>query len=515
MPDINAFSAALGAEITTLPDICFKKDIPGFTEAVNCIGEAMEIRLPVQNLPADEEGRQIVAQTAKTLDELTRCPEHTQCFSVLDNLSNSLITKVSNIFNTLKYTVKPEVDSLNESITSVTTTKLEAANLHIVADPTNADGLIEPEDYDWGNTFLSDDAVIAAIGGIVPDLRVQMSSLHALANNETRLHVTDLKFDQATVDDICRRWEERLSSLDNGVKAAEIYQLISDDYLFQGWYWPVIRDAANGSDFASLLRTINNLLRDYGDAIDALRSVPLDVSAEMQSKILDNLDTARNFMVELCFIKLALREYYRNALVLPCGCINPDQGAEATAANLTRADIAKYIQLYHTNPGIAIPNSGITIDQIAAAKDSTATKFDELQSTRLLQANSLKLTYMIQAAREVLSDYLRSTDVSRLPTDMTIDVFVKIKTPLIQTLTNRLNTSADNNLDSLLYEFVIAVHYPDTMVATAHRMLGYEIIQQLKVNPDISNENLAMVDVSVAARLIASFLMTELCCAHK
>ena len=515
----TSYIPALSADLDELPNICFTKDAPGFTEAVNCIGEAIELRTnKVDENTDDSRARVITTQVANQLEQLVTCPECGRHLEALTNIGNSIAEKVGNVFNILKYTIHPEVESLKESIQNAVETELLQAqdleSISVVTGDTTTPVGTEVTSFDWDLALTSGfdaqtvvDAMSAMMGySITP----QMSSLSALLSAKAPTAITTVQIAPDSAADVIRRWGVS-GTATSDVDYQHVYELVTDNYVYQSEITALFHTLNTSNDFGHLVDTISQTIK-MGDRYLPLISVPLDLPADVLNTLRGNIETLRSAMIALSFALLCLRANYSNAFIINEHYANHDLVEQAKSAGITNQDAEKYVLLYHVTPGIPVPASGISLLVVADNKAATDAKLAEHKAATQLQVNTLKLNATIRAARDVLTTYLQSTDPSRLPENMHVNEFVDMRKGLIETLITRLNSSEDNNLESLLYEFVINCHYPDSMVATAHRMLGDEVVKQLRLDPEAEASNLAICDVAVATRLAASFIMANLNC---
>ena len=88
--------------------------------------------------------------------------------------------------------------------------------------------------------------------------------------------------------------------------------------------------------------------------------------------------------------------------------------------------------------------------------------------------------------------------------------FLKMHAIDVKKAVQRIDTTSDDNLENVLYHFVINLWHKGTPVESAHRLFGEEVIKQLNVNGDIADKDADLIDVSVAAAIAADFLVNNL-----
>lgn len=510
--DAKTFVPLLGGVLSDLPNVCFRKDIVGFTESVNGLGEAIELRFNQSKLTPQERAQDITQQVADTLDSLRSCPDHAPYFQVLDNLSNSLGNNVQSVFNTLRYTIKPEVDGLYENIQSETSRILNSQtattltpNQEIV--PAN----VALDDINWENRLpdrLSPETIIDVINTMCTNpVTPSIAAISVFLNENNIPEIEPLKFDEEVVADIIARWSEEVGDS----TAHNLWVTLSDPYEYDRVILP-LRNAKDTNNYGLLVEQLLSLCHDT-NALSIIRKVPVNISAEMSNILTDNFEKLQSARVIAGFFLLCLRANYdqNNAVIINEHYYDSTKLTDG----LTVADLTKHLQVVYLTNDRVVPSSGVSVSEILQTRDQINVKLEEQHAQNTLQLNTSKLHALVEAAKGVLNNYLASTDPSRLPGTMTVAEFIDDKRYLVSALVNKVNSSEDNNIESLLYDFVIATHYPDTIIATAHRLMGIELIKLMKANPEVQDADLKIIDITVAARIIASFLFKELCCTDK
>jgi hypothetical protein len=78
--------------------------------------------------------------------------------------------------------------------------------------------------------------------------------------------------------------------------------------------------------------------------------------------------------------------------------------------------------------------------------------------------------------------------------------------PFVKKAVRKYGNDGDNNLENVLYDFIIDVWYQNTPVATAHKLFGEEAVKQLEIKPELSAQDADLIDITVFASLAAQFI---------
>ena len=503
----------LSESFNELPDLFFNPAVTEISSAANAIGDAVELRMSSSSTSKENQEKEIVMQVFEAYDKLKENPEFASHFHPLTRLSNSVGETLVNIFNILKTSVRPEVESLRESVEARIQDLLEKEKLgHLVnqqAEP-SADFTV----LDWdkvvnvlGGTSNIGEVVGGFMGGYPTTF--SMNDLTAILNGSV-LEKPELQLHPDTFDDIVRRATEKASNGLDTSNIRRVMQLITDQYAFNTLKTKLLRTAQTTTDFGSLLDKLCQELAALYPAYELVRSTPMDVTEEVLEDIMKSLDVLYRVLMTAAFVLLIMRKHYVGALVLNPTTLNGDSVEEFYSNGGSFSDVAKYLFVFHSTPNIPVPFRGIPGAEILSKKEIAETEYTRITQTHLAQASTIRQTYTARALRMVLNDYIQSADASRLPENMSIRDFFAVKRGLIETATSRLNISEDMHLDGVLYDFVLSLWYEGTMVKTAHDLFGSEIVRQMEASPEMDAATLALVDARVAAAICANFLVKEI-----
>lgn len=502
----------LADSLETLPDIVFRGEVTDIATAVNALGDAIELRAFQSNMEKSAMVKDTAGQVFRAYEDLKENPEFASCFSSLNQLAGRMGETLVSIFNMLRTGVKPEVESLRQSIQDRMTDILRAKNYDVLIS-TDEKPSTDFEILDW-------DATMNKVGGtevILNAASEYMRSNAGLSINDIRLlldmNILDTKNIQVNAEteaDIISRVMERAGS-DRRNEVSSFFQMLTSAYQFQSLLHSSLGSSIGTNEYQAVLCNCISQLEGLYPIYEAFRKTPLDVSDDLLAEIQDNLSVFEKFFFVVAYLMLILRKSYSGMPVIDFKRLNGDAMEEFDSAGGTKEDVAYYLAAFYTSKKRIIPYNGISISEILSGKDSAKSEYDRQAQSQLMQASTIRHTVMAEAMSTVLGAYIQAADPSRLPADMSITMFTKLKMPLVQTAIHRLDISEDHHLDNILYDFVLTVWYDGTMVKTAHELFGAEIVRQMEASSELSSESLALVDAHVASAICATFLMNEIC----
>lgn len=511
---MGGFRYLISGQLSDLPDLFFKSTVTEISTAVNALGDAIEIRLPQSNMTDKAMETEVANQVFAAYDKLKENPELGQYFSPLSKLANDLGVTIVNVFGILRTGVKPEVDALRESVLGRTTEILEQENYDVLVSPNatlstdffivNWDELVNKQ----GGISVVTDAMREYLKGYstmasINDLRILISS--------QILTIRPFSINTDTAGDILDRVKNRLNDDVQKASVDTIFDLITDKYSFDKLVTNILGRAVASNEYGQILNSAIALLSDLYPVYEVFRTTPLDVTDEVLCDIQDNLTVLGKFFMSVAYLLLVMRQHFSTALVVSDRMLNNDNLQTFGTDGGTMEDVAKYMRVFYETKNIPVPFNGIPGSEIIEMRERATEAYNQLTQTHLMQASTIRHSIMTRAIRDILSDYIRSADVSRLPAQMSIEDFYRVKQHLVQDASNRLDISEDHHLDNILYDFVLSLWYEGTMVKTAHSLFGTEIVRQMEATTELDNETLALVDARVAAAICANFIMTEIC----
>ena len=499
-----------------IPNLCFRNDLAEFSQAVDCLGDRMELSLP-GNLPEAAELSTVVTQILDKYNALRDCPEHTRYFTAIYTVANNLGERIANVFQILKSSVQPEVEDLKEQIVNKSEEIMRE-------NGTNVSLLHEPELIKEFTQFDSD-AVFNSFGGV----QFILDEYKALTGTDADMSISTITYglsivrpnivtvqmtDEARVD--CLERLKKMYYNEGTGEAIEeditrTFNMVTDNYagaeLISFLHSTTVRN-----DFAHDLWTAIGYTKSILPILEVVRKTPFNLPEEHINQIHANIDTLMKVFALMQMAIVVLAHMFENAVLIDERTVCEQNYQKYLEEGGTKEDLAKFLFVFYTSKNFPLPNTGVSAEEIKASKATVETEFSALNTSIELNANFLRRSTIVAAAKDVLTSYIASVSEDRLPEGMSPETFAQEKKYLIQRCLNSIDVDENNHLENCLFSFVIDLWHEGTIVQTAHKLFGQETMRQLNISNDLSEEQLTLVDARVATELAASFIVDNLCC---
>lgn len=499
----DAMMAELTYNLETLPEIRFDPAICELSCSINAILD--DITVHSNDFRTIKDGDALRYQTVLTAvatqyERLKKCPEHVPYFTKLDNVANNLGKALLNVFNILQNNIKPEVDDLKNKISEEAAKSLES--IEVIKNNEIRSGY---DVFNWDEYFDKFGGQEAILGAI----KDKFNYKPAFSDTDIRILITDpsMKPENVNVD------EETEDAIRKMNEDTELNRVITNSVLGNNFgchaeLIRLLRQMFNSNDIVGM-HILLKRAAEYKRILDNIDVSKLNVLDSLRVQISTNIDAIYKLLDFVVYATMIARKRLADvkALVLDKDTLNGDFVEEFTAAGNTFEDISKHIRIRYLAKNRNLPGTGIRIGEITENKESVNKQFTADTAAQQLRISRATFTAMSRAMELVLTQYLEGVDESRLPTGMNVNQFARAHRAEVRSCVGKLDTSSDNNLEDLLYRFVIDLWYKNTPVASAHKLFGEEVIRQLSINPSLEQQDLDLIDVSVAAAIAADFLM--------
>lgn len=521
--DSTTYLSAFSEEITNLPHVHFRSEVTEVAAEANVIGEAIELRTHTIGVkPTNTTLEAVVEDITKQYQALKSNPEFEGVFNSFDKLAAKMGEQIGSVFNILTTVVTPEVETLRSSIEERIEALLRQDNKTIIIDSAKTTPVpINFKVVDWDNILARmggsqvvkdnfQDIARASLTGDARDLRIDL--------NRDDLRIQPLNLADDIADSLFVHIAEQVGDQTHDYR--ELFDIaIGRNSSIGADFIPAntIRTFMTGNEVYPIIVRITDVITRYADKVEPLKKFSLNVNDETLVRYLTNLEIVNRQLIMAAYTLMICREHYRDALVISHDVLNSDLIEAMGNEGLSEADVSTYIRSVYEQQGqaVPIPVTGITIATIKANLENARTLVAEQQQYLLKNAELIRNQYRFRAVREILAEHIKETDQSRIPSDMSMDDFVKANLRLLESFITHLDSTDDNNLQNFLYRFVIETYYPGSIVASVHQLFGTTLTDTLKVKPEITQNDLASVNLTVAAKLAADFLFKEIVCAHK
>ena len=520
--DSTSYISTFSEEITNLPQVHVRSEVTEVAAEANAVGEAIELRTHTIGVnPTNTTLEAVVEDVIKQYQALKANPEFESVFNSFDRLAAKIGEQIGSVFNILTTVITPEVESLRSTIEARMETLLRQDNKEIIIDSAKTEPTpITFKVCDWDNTLACmggsnvvrdnfQDIARTSLTGDARDLRIDL--------NRDDLRIQPLNIADDVADGLFAHIAEQVG--DQAPDYRELFDIalgrnasVGADFIPAN----TIRAFMNGSDVYQVVVQASDIITRYADRVESLKKFSLNTNDETLTRYLTNLEIINRQLVMAAYTLMICREHYRDALVLSYDVLNSDLIEAMHTEALSENDVSVYIQsVYDQQNATSFPVAGISIATIKANLENARNLVAEQRKDLLKNAELIRNQYRFRAVREVLAEHIQQTEQSRIPSGMTMNDFVTANLRLLESFITHLDSTDDNNLQNFLYHFVIETYYPGSIVASVHQLFGTTLTDTLKVKPEITQTDIASVNLTVAAKLAADFLFKEIICAHK
>ena len=499
----DAMKAALTYELETLPEIRFDPAIAELNCSINAILDDITVHSNGLFTIKDSNTarfQDVLNTVNEQYERLKKCPEHVPYFTKLDNIANNLGKALVNVFNILQNNIKPEVDDLKNKISEEAAKTLDGVEVIKDNEIRSSYDVFNWDEY--LDKFGGQEAILGAI-------KDKFNYQPAFSDTDIRILITDPSMKTETVN-VDEEVKDAISNMNENTEQNVIVtnSVIGDTFGCHAELTRMLRQMFNNNDIAGM-KWLLKRAAEYKSVLDNIDVSKLNVLDSIRVQPSTNIDAIYKLLDFITYATMIARKRLADvkALVLDKNTLNGDFVEEFTAAGNTFEDISKHIRIRYLAKNRNLPGTGIRMDEITESKESVNKQFTTDTAAQQLRISRATFNAMSRAMDLVLTQYLEGVDESRLPSGMTVNQFARTHRAEVRACVGKLDTSSDNNLEDLLYRFIINLWYKNTPVASAHRLFGEEVICQLSINPSLEQQDLDLIDVSVATTIAADFLM--------
>lgn len=499
--------------LQNIPRVKWKKEMVDVDQSMSDIMEAISLHTyHVGEAPNGKQLDDIFTDVSKSYADLKKDPEHAICFNSLSQLASQLAININSAFNILNSSIKPEVDTLYEQIQQSMVGINSKSSYGVLigkSDYVNTDLNI----LSWDNAlsvYGDPQTIVDNLTGIFPniklhgkltDLEVMYLELKNRANE-----VKPIQFDDELINEIITTVENTTDRInDNAID--DFYKLITSRYEVESLLYNLFSVVKTNNDCENLMK-LYEVLVHYTFAMTLFSQAKFNFTDVTLDTLQSNIGFVRDILTVYAYVLTCYRDKFSSTLVLDGKSLNGDLLNQMQEQDISKEDVAKHILMRYTEKNIVVPQYGIKLSEIVSSKEAVQHEFELRNKAQELESLNLSDITRQQAVKEVLMQYLQNTDITRLPEGMSIDSFVADKKHEISYCTAHLIPHQDN-LVAVLYDFIIRVHYRDSMIGTIHEMLGAETVKTVNIEQNLNDELKFSINATVAARLMARFLIKE------
>ena len=511
--DSTVFASLLASDLSQLPELSLQSNFAKQQPSYQLLEEAVMSRVVNATIPHGLSQQDRDAYICKLVNEaymsVKQDDTYTTCFNTMGSVANNLGAECIRGFNVLSDGVTNDVTRLSALINTEAQKKLQAEGW-------DGNGKLTAPRINY--TSCEWDRVLQKFGGVkelsrtyesvtgVKPMFVTADAADALSRVDGK--VEDVKLDAETRMDCIKRIM-KATRLDES-KATRYFNIISTDTAKSLYVNELclrsLRENRLRDAYTSLK---NNLLEDLA-YMEAIKKTPLNVPSKSFDTLQANTDKVLRALSLSAYAFASLRKNYhdRQVVLIDKNVLNEDVTADLAEANesLDEGSLNNYTEAYFNNR--ELPQVGITLREFEFAKGAAANAIEQRNSTKARDFAGSQKRAIASATEEVLTDYVKTMDTNYIPRGMTASDFTDLHARDVRKMTGSLFTSADNSLQSSLYEFVLDVKYPSETLKNMHHRFGELTANLVKANgdDDVGEESLELLDHEVAAETVMSYL---------
>ena len=515
-------------------------DTKATEEEVTSVEEAID----EGNLDEESTAEVVSMLVNRAYTKLKHDDRYSHHFEVLSQLANRIGANLVSTFNILSNRVKPEVDRLKTEIDKHTEEYIQSKQMYIPTIPSSDLGH-KLHVLDW-------DKHLRVLGGVeritdtfkdIQDYGGSLSfhdipTLLGMGKLETEVAISDGE----TLDEVKTDLEDKIvvekvldtNEADDGIDTedpdkpctptgdveqpdgkdhtlptiTDCIQLINDPYRFKTVVREQLMETNSTNDVARILRRNLKFLKQ-ARLYRAISQVPVNLSYDVLTKWLHNLDMVERLFMMVGYQVLVIRKHYsdKDAILLDSSIVNGDTLRKYKKQGGTTEMLVQHLVSYYTSQDRPVTAYGVSMQDVFTHKSDAMESFEVKRQSNLHDIHRIQQRSRRAAVDEVLRDYIHSTPASSLPKGITSNYYYDAKKHLVDRSIRMLDTSPDSNLESVLYDFVIQLKYDESAVMLAHETFGKEVVKQLELKEQLDAKDMALIDTKVGATLVSNFLV--------
>lgn len=532
--DSGVYGEMLSNDIEKLSDTQIKTNDPQLKTALEVIVNSTlrNLNLSDKDLAGFTDSRKRSALIVKRVtDAYNRAKKSTNlqpCFKVVNEVTRAIGGNICTAFSTLSGEIAKEANHVEKKIDNKAEQVIQNQNSTEAENtPDKKNKNAKPNDKqqkkELSLTRVKWDALLNRFGGaeivknnikdytkMTPTLTVDdaIAVGDSVNNNEE-----DIDLDKETANDVQNRVAENISipeDQEEEIKeaTAEMYKVITSNYHMHNFMYKLYLKDLKNRRYGKSILSFTQGVRKYLPILKAFKKTELNVNDNDFNKLHKNMDTVlMNFEIgAYAMASLRKKLYENNTILMDSGVVNPDvEEKEAEEGNpVTEAAMNVYYDGFCKSNDDSIPTLGIKASDIRLYKDRAAeivrAKQLEMQANMVRYQNKAKQI----ATEQTLHAYLESLDDSYIPKGLTRTDFVRgHDTSTVQRLLHNMQANSDQNLQGLLYDFIIDIKYPNSKLKSINRMFSEaaaEVMNQHEAD-GVDEEDLKMVDSTVATKM--------------
>lgn len=513
--DSSVYGLMLGEDINQLSDISLDNNVPKLASSLDAISELVMAKVSSLQLksadPADR-AKLIAEKVADAYNSLKQDVRMVPCFDIITRMSARMGEEVNTVFNTIETDVVHDVDDIEDDIDNETTEELEHEG---IVDETVTDTEMKFRTCNWDkimNAFGGRNIILENVKAFTGYTPIMSADEGVQIGDSVNNNISDVPVDKETAEDIQNRVAENLEVKDDEA-VAEMYKALTKNYDFHNFLHMLYLQEAKQHNYPHTVHCFEAGIKRFLPILKAFKKTPINTTDKIFDAIHTNIDKMlANFEVG-AYTVAAMREelFNRKSVLLDETTINEDvvKDDDINSDNsLNDENIKMYLHSFHTSKNRPIPILGVSATEIQSFGSAAKNMYKEDLASKQANMANYQQKAKYAATEKKLKGYLESIDSSFIPKGLTRSDFVKGHfESTAQRVLHNLYAGTDNSLQSLLFDFVIDVKYPNSKLKSIHRRFGELAANAVAETQDVvENDKLNAIDGIVATEMITALM---------
>ena len=265
----------------------------------------------------------------------------------------------------------------------------------------------------------------------------------------------------------------------------------------------------NGTDLSQRSIDLNSKLSKFVKLTNSVKNYPLDLSNKAKATLLQNIEFFEKiYLCGMYHLILCKEHYFKNRLMIDATHINKVELNSFEKEGYDFETIYMHLKVNHEVPELPIPMNGISTLAIIDSSDTNKERYfkwkaNQKKNARVIQMNATKKAY-----GRVLEKYLKSFDVSLIPSGTTMYDFISSNMNFVNSSREEV-AKDDSNVMDHVYDLICRAKYNGTVIPKAIKMFRKELVDLVETYGQIKEDHPKLALAAVMAELIADFADKE------
>lgn len=510
--DIEAYIPLLEAELAQLPELVFDKNMGGLTTSISVLGDLVESQIEAPDYDTSDNDEadafMITKQVLGAYNKLKSDPNYASNFSQISACAAALGDNLARTFSTLRNQVKPKVVALEENIRNRMSALVDqrGVSLENLTFVPNFKTVVWNDYYSKLGGWEAIQKKMEGILGWTPSpTSAHLSALFSAMD----LNIEQANLDEEAEDDVQER-AVKGATAEQKDNMQEAIEMVTDRYTFRKMLTNTVEAAINSTDLVAVLKNCEHVIEHINPCLERIDHTPFNLTSNYLATLHSNIEKVKNAVLLVAYAIGTIDNHFKDAYVMDAETLNGDNAAEGDEEAQQQEAAMKYLRCRYLEKGKKVPTSGIKMEEIKENEEDTEQMFAQLLTDRQSNAKHIRNRLIMEAADEVSDDYVNTELNEDLLEDTTPAEMRDLRMHEKKQFMNKLAEDASANLNSALYNFVIGTTFHAPAVKKVHDLIGPEVVRQMELDPEMTEDRLQLIDATVGAQLISEYIVDHL-----